>query len=447
MRTTHRVVLLCVVLTFLVAMLAPTALATSQWSRKYGVSCRTCHSAFPRLNAYGQRFMRNGYQDPDAGEPDGDKLGKTQLNDATFIDKLQNLFGVRLSVTPIGMKTNKLQAIDENGDPVGDPKDQLAFGNTDWVQFFVAGSIYKNTSIFIEMAFDDRGYHYSWYKFGFHNFWDSSWGNLIVGNVPARDYGCYPNRLRIMGPIKADVFAVKSSDDGDADNDEKALNASGSRPGLQYYGYSGPVLLWGGISPGDNGNAAKIGWDVNDKIHYWAGGRVEFPEDSDWEGTGVSAWYYNGTDTGDGGNRTTEFGPYENQYTRTTFETEVRWGEFEFMGTYLMGEDANWALDASDTKIEYNGYSVVGGYMQLLAGGSSVYYVLQYDNVDSDDVSKFETGDASKLSSIDRQYVSPSISWFPRENIRIGLYSRFDMRDVEDHEKVNEYYINIRTMF
>jgi len=62
--------------------------------------------------------------------------------------------------------------------------------------------------------------------------------------------------------------------------------------------------------------------------------------------------------------------------------------------------------------------------------------VLQYDKVDSDDV-----------ASLEKQYVTPSISWFPRENIRIGLYSRFDMRDVDSDEKVNEYFVNIRTMF
>jgi hypothetical protein len=428
MRTTYRIVLLCVMLAFIVAAFAPAAFATSQWARKYQASCRDCHSAFPRLNHYGQRFMRNGYQDPDADEADGDTFEKTQINDATFIDKLGNLFGVRLSVTPIGIKTNKLTDAD------GKKQDQMAYGNTDWVQFFVAGSIYKNTSIFIEMAFDDRGYHYSWYKFGFHNWFDSTWGNLIVGNVPARDYGCYPNRLRIMGPVKADVFNVKSSGGASSgDIDGNALNASGSRPALQYYGYQGPVLLWGGVSPGDNGKSSDIGWNANDKIHYWAGGRLEVPTGSEWEGTGVSAWYYNGTDTGDGGDR---YGPYENEYTRTTFDTEVRWGEFEFMGTYLMGKDANWALDDTDTEIEYNGYSLIGAYMQVFQTGQSLYYVLQYDNVDSDDV-----------ESLVKQYVTPSISWFPRENIRIGLYSRFDMRDVEDDEKLNEYYINIRTMF
>jgi len=433
MKTVHRVVLTCVVLAFMVALLASTASATAQWSRKYGVSCRTCHSGFPRLSAYGQRFMRNGYQDPDAGEPDGDTLGKKQLNDATFIDKVGNLFGVRLNLTPIGLKTNQLVKKSEDADD--ELKDQWAYGNTNWVQFFVAGSIYKNTSIFIEMAFDDRHYHYSWYKFGFHNLGGSTWGNLVVGNVPARDYGCYPNRLRIMGPIKADVFAVKSSG-GASDNDENALNASGSRPGLQYYGYQGPVLLWGGISPGDNGGDANIGWDANDKVHYWGGGRLEMSEGSNWEGSGVSAWYYSGTDTGDGAARASTFGPYENAYSRTTFETEVRWGGFEFMGTYLMGEDANWALDASKTKIEYNGYSAIGAYMQDVSGGQSLYYVLQYDKVDSDDV-----------ASLEKQYVTPSISWFPRENIRIGLYSRFDMRDVDSDEKVNEYFVNIRTMF
>src|SRR3990172_8155644 len=44
---------------------APEAGAVSQWSRKYQVACAVCHTVVPRINYYGERFMRNGYQLPD----------------------------------------------------------------------------------------------------------------------------------------------------------------------------------------------------------------------------------------------------------------------------------------------------------------------------------------------------------------------------------------------
>ena len=38
------------------------------FARKYKTSCQTCHVAFPKLNAFGEAFRRNGYQFPDAGD-------------------------------------------------------------------------------------------------------------------------------------------------------------------------------------------------------------------------------------------------------------------------------------------------------------------------------------------------------------------------------------------
>jgi len=425
-RTVQRVVIVCVLMAFSLAMFASVASATAQWSRKYGLSCRTCHSAFPRLNYYGQQFMRNGYQDPYADEADGDELGKTELNERTFIDKIGNLLGVRLSFTPVQYTTNALA----NGD------DRLALGSTDWVQFFVAGSIAENKSIFIEMAWEDEEFHYSWYKFGLHNLFDSSMANVIVGNLPARDYGAYPNRLRIMGPVKGDVFGIKSSGGASSGtNDEAPLNLSGSRPGIQYYGYQGPVLVWGGASPGDNGDEAHIGRDVNDKLHYWGGLRLEATEDMDLpiEGSAISAWFYKGTDTA-GFEDARAY--YKNAYDRFSVEAEVRTGDFELMAAYVRGTDDNWYLDGTDVEVEFNGMSIVGGYAHELENGPMLYYALQYDDITSDDA-----------PGLEKTYLTPSISIFPRENIRVGLYGRIDMCDVDEDEKSHDIILNVRTMF
>jgi hypothetical protein len=441
-----RGIMILVLVALLTAAFVAPASATAQWSRKYKLSCQTCHSAFPRLNYYGQRFMRNGYQDPDSTVPDGDEKGKTELNDITFIDKIGNLLGVRLNVNALQYRTNVLEEVSPDEGVDNEVTDQLSLGSTGWVQLFVAGSIAENKSIFIEMEFTDEKYHYSWYKFGFHNLFDTSLANVIVGNVPARDYGAYPNRLRIMGPVKGDVFGIKSSQGARKDTlNEAALNASGSRPGIQYYGYQGPVLVWGGVSPGDNGETKNIGLDFNDKIHYWGGLRLEVTEEMGLpiEGSAVSAWYYKGTDTSPkpklAPGRSQEFGPASNDYTRMSFETEIRAGDFEVMAAYLVGKDENWDLHVDEdewVEVEYSGISVVGGYMQETPVGL-MHYCLQYDSVTSDDVSDLEV-----------TYVTPSISFFPRENIRIGLYGRFDMTDGrEDDKKKHDIFLNIRTMF
>ena len=51
-----RVVLSAVVLTA-----ASPAQAIPAFARKYGTSCLTCHTVYPKLTPFGEAFRRNGY--------------------------------------------------------------------------------------------------------------------------------------------------------------------------------------------------------------------------------------------------------------------------------------------------------------------------------------------------------------------------------------------------
>ncbi|MEE9215424.1 MAG: hypothetical protein V3U54_11655, partial [Thermodesulfobacteriota bacterium] len=115
----------------LIAGMNNEANATSQWARKYKTSCSTCHNAFPRLNYYGERFMLNGYQDPDAGNPDGSVLAKRKINENLSLENLSNHLGVRLNLTPVQIKTDKLMVNDEK-------QTETTFGNPNWFQLFFA---------------------------------------------------------------------------------------------------------------------------------------------------------------------------------------------------------------------------------------------------------------------------------------------------------------------
>ncbi len=53
---------------FMFLVCADQTKAIPSFSRKYKTSCATCHIAFPRLNAFGEAFRRNGYQFPDGGD-------------------------------------------------------------------------------------------------------------------------------------------------------------------------------------------------------------------------------------------------------------------------------------------------------------------------------------------------------------------------------------------
>ncbi len=48
----------------LLALTAEPARAIPAFARKYGTSCLTCHTIYPKLNAFGEAFRRNGYRFP-----------------------------------------------------------------------------------------------------------------------------------------------------------------------------------------------------------------------------------------------------------------------------------------------------------------------------------------------------------------------------------------------
>src|SRR5574342_568151 len=52
------------VLAALTLATAAQARAVPAFARKYGTSCLTCHTVFPKLTPFGEAFRRNGYRFP-----------------------------------------------------------------------------------------------------------------------------------------------------------------------------------------------------------------------------------------------------------------------------------------------------------------------------------------------------------------------------------------------
>ncbi len=51
-----------IIFTFLVIILASHSInAIPAFARKYNMTCKTCHSPFPKLKAYGEEFAGNGF--------------------------------------------------------------------------------------------------------------------------------------------------------------------------------------------------------------------------------------------------------------------------------------------------------------------------------------------------------------------------------------------------
>ena len=77
---------------FLIVVLTEESYSIPSFSRKYKTSCATCHVAFPKLNAFGEAFRRNGYQFPDGGDAEATKEEPVSLgaegNKKAFPDAL-----------------------------------------------------------------------------------------------------------------------------------------------------------------------------------------------------------------------------------------------------------------------------------------------------------------------------------------------------------------------
>lgn len=364
--------------------------------------------------------MRNGYQDPDVEEPDGDKQGKKALGDRLAIEAFEKHFGIRLNITAIKVEKNAV-SID------GQQRTKSTIGSADWMQLFVGGTLFKNTSIFIENEFKHDSFHYSWFKLGFHNIGGSSLGNVIVGNLSPVDYTSFSNRLRVLAPIKADVFGIKTSDGGGKADDR--LNASGSRPGVQYYGYQGGLVVSAGLSPGSSSG------DPNRRLHGWGGVMMQVPESAealmDLEGSSISMHFYRGIDAD---NTTNPDREVTNSYDRFILAGNIRYKEkLDVLAAYVQTEEKNWNLDPLDpNKVIHRGGSLTVAYL----ANEKHYPVVQYDIIESRDA-----------RSLEKKWLTLSYSYLPRENFRIGFYYRKDLEIKGQSEKGDLALINIRTMF
>lgn len=383
-----------------------TAEAVSQFSRKYEVECNTCHTVFPRLNYFGERFMLNGFQWP-GGKADGDKQGKKELSEDLFIDQVGNWLGGRISLRAANFKTNDLA---KNGTL----SDSVNLGNPNWLQFFVAGSIFKDVAIFIEQEFEDTDSKFSWFHLFFTNLY-GTYVNFQVGKLSPVDFTPFSDRLRIWQ--KSEVLNVKSSGGGL----ENSVNIRQSRPGIQYYGYSGPVVWFAGA---DNGKDSK---DTDRAKNFWGGLRLYLPPslEGPFEGSSVGFHYYSGTDTAN-----TAVNQFQNDFQRFTLAGNVRYNtDLDIQFVYQYGEDDNYFLTASPFKAQFNGFTVVGAYQQ-----DKWYYILQYDRINSNDVPVLE---------VDK--LSPSIWYLLRANFKVGLIARVDLSNAV--QKKHEVGVEIRTMF
>ena len=377
--------------------------ATSQFSRKEGMTCASCHLGFPRLNEFGEKYMRAGYK-----IPGGESVHKGKK---FSLETVSEWFGVRLNVDAVKWE--------EQAPPADDT---IAFGEDLWTQFFVAGNIADRWSFFTEIEISTNSTHHSWWKLGYHA--NNEKFNVTIGNQSPIDHSAYSNRLRILPAVKSELYAFKTSTDGadpvGLDGPIESVNASSARAAIQAFGDLGHFVYYAGIS-NDRG-------DVADAINGWGGLRWYFPTEGTLTGSSISATYYFGSDV-DGPGPT----QVENDFSWWMPAVNIRAGglDIQAYGRYVTEDNITLTAVPPEISEDWEGYGVVAGWMI----NDTWQPAIQYDKRDLNTV----------IPLPESEWITAAFSYFPLDNMRIAAYYRKDeSAGVIDND---EFFINIRMMF
>lgn len=395
----------------------PTANATSQWARKFNMQCMGCHTAFPRLNAYGEQFMMNGYQVP--GKRDGGVFKKTKLGNNLDVGALGDLFGARVNFTPVSYESRGL-TVD------GEKKAKVNVGKVGWIQFFTAGAITKDISFFneFEIAGSDKTTHHGWFRMGFHNIFDTTAANFYVGKLSPADFTSHSNRLRIFPEYKS----IADKIDNPAGDDTELVDITSGRYGLQYYGYT-ELFVWSlGV---DNGDETKTdGLNSNDSLNYFGSIKAYLPSDT-FDGSSFSLLYYTGTSTKN--LATTTPATLENKQTRIQASTNIRMGDWDFIGTYHMAKFDNYTYNTTAVEQKFTGMTFIAS--TLIA--QKYHFAAQYDAVNWDD----------DAIAKDQKRAAAHVSYLARENVNLIATFEKDILSSDQTKNNDKLYFTIRSMF
>ena len=407
--------ILFLMMSFVTISLQNNAYAVAQWSRKYKTSCTTCHTSFPRLNYYGERFMKNGFQDPDSDEPDGGTLRKIKKPNFD-IGQIGDLLGLRINISPFIYKTNGL-TVD------GKKKDLYSIGKFGWIQFFTAGTITKNISFFDELEFEPTTLKHGWFILGLHNLLNSKLVNFQIGKISPTDWTSFSNRLRIFPEVTAlaDKVAPSAGATGALDN----VAVSSGQFGTNYYGYYGPAVWTLGV-----GNAKNTD-DVNQFKNFWGSLKWEVSkEDSAFAGTSVSFFAYKGTDT-----KATSTAQIKNTYVRYQPSFNLRWKDWDVITSYHIAREDNYTLAAVTAQPEnFQGETII------LSKIIRKKYQLgaQYDNI----TQEFKS---AGVKEVEQERLAGHASWLVRDNLNFIASGLFDITDHTKKQHTVQFIV--RSMF
>ncbi|MDP4219199.1 MAG: hypothetical protein Q8916_04475 [Bacteroidota bacterium] len=156
-----KVLYLSILAFFFVLVLSENSSAIPAFARKYKTSCATCHVGFPKLNAFGDAFRRNGYQFPGHTDAEFTKDEEVSLgaegNKKSFPDAIWP--GTIPSHSPISLFLNG--EIDYNPKTIdGDPSTNARWsfsGLGNAIETAIGGTLGEDMAFWGQASFSSEG--------------------------------------------------------------------------------------------------------------------------------------------------------------------------------------------------------------------------------------------------------------------------------------------------
>jgi hypothetical protein len=433
--------------TLLTFLLAPEeAQAIPAFARKYNTNCMDCHTAPPMLNAFGQRFLENGYQLP--GTEDGGSTGKRKLGDLN-LDDVSQYVGFRL----VGNVTSSWNFKQQNppGADAGVVENKTEFTFPRNFVLFAGGTVTKNVGFFVELGHDvkegdaevERGF-VTFNNLGSHNlahlrvgkFDPNAFSSYTTVRQQLSDVGesqkggcaafspCAFNRVGLAPSAFATKFYGLYDRSGDALSPfASSLYNSGHETGVDVHGrpFGDWFLYQVGVVNGANehlGDSNK-GKDVYGMI------RFDYAK-SNYFAASMSGFVYQG-----------------NSNAKVQTQEDVNWNRYGLSAraTYMMVDVyAAYAVD----KINKTPIGVAGLFDSTATGltiGADTYVTsktlvsLRYDNLDAGGMLDQRTS---------ASFIGVQAKHFLRANVAISARSDFNLRESEGGETAAR---NLRNAF
>ena len=391
-----------VILTIFVAVLFPTTSeAIPAFARKTNMTCSTCHTAWPSLNAFGRQYKEHGYRIGHLEAPN-----KIISKDLKWNESLP--ISVLLVARPYDKKGSgetKLRALHE-------------------VELMVAGPMGEKFSSFIEIEAEDEDLNARGFETGIssaaltYNADEAAHLQVSWGSITWFDpYNSYSNHLRMT----RGASAVYDQSFGGADNGGKIKSA---RQNISVYGRPFPNFFYGISVSGDAGDAegekgdtitARVAFDVMPSLTV---GALVISGTANASSTPDTVGIVGGVPAVIAGSTTPE-----RDYSRTAIDLQSEVASFTFNAVFLTATDDN---SGATAEIDNDAFYVQALY--TVKDGARVTWapLIRFDS--------YETGGGA----VDIDELTLSINYYFTENVRgmIEFWDRDSSASGKDDDRV-----------